>query len=408
MATFHPQDRLVWPQSAAAALVWAESCDYSQGVNSFLEYGVQGLRKISLMALGVLALQGCVSAPSQPAPRPAPRPAPVVVTPAPTPPKPQPRPVEPVAQTRMAPVALVDQIHEIWRTFPGKTGIAVQRIDGGWVTGKRLGEWFPQQSVSKLWVAMAVLDQVDSGRLRLDQTVRITTADLAVFHQPIRDRVIANGSIDESISSLLEQSITASDNTANDSLLRAVGGPEAVRNFIERKKLGRIRFGPGERQLQSQIAGISWQQEYSIGRRFYTARDAVPAERRKAALDAYLADPIDGASPDAIAQALTQLARGELLSPGSTRLLMAMMERTSSGPNRLKAGVPPGWRFGHKTGTGQILSPISTGYNDIGIMTAPDGTRYAVVVMIASTTASVPSRMEMMQAVSRAVAAHHR
>jgi len=259
-----------------------------------------------------------------------------------------------------------------------------------------------------MWVAMTILDQVDSGRLRLDQKVKITMSDLAVFHQPIRERVVANGAVEETIQSLMEQAITASDNTANDSLLRTAGGPEAVRNFIERKKLGKIRFGPGERLMQSQIAGLSWQQEYSIGRRFYTARSALPRERRQAALEAYLADPVDGAAPEAIANALARLAKGELLSPASTRLLLGMMERTKSGPNRLKAGVPAGWRFGHKTGTGQELDPLSTGYNDIGIMTAPDGTRYAVVVMIASTTSPIPARMAMMQAVSRAVATHHR
>lgn len=354
-----------------------------------------------------LLISACVSAPApqRPVPKPAPRPTPAIVVPVPKPAAPKPLPAQNSAQ---APAQLEAELHEIWRAFPGKTGIAVQRIDGQWVTGKRLGEWFPQQSVSKMWVAMTILDQVDSGRLRLDQTVRIGMNDLAVFHQPIRERVVANGAIEESISSLLEQAITASDNTANDSLLRTAGGPAAVRNFIERKQLGKIRFGPGERLLQSQIAGMSWQQEYSLGRRFYTARADLPYERRKASLDAYLADPIDGAAPDAIAGALSRLARGELLSPASTRLLLAMMERTKSGPNRLKSGVPAGWRFGHKTGTGQQLDSVSTGYNDIGIMTAPDGTRYAVVVMISSTTAPVPDRMAMMQAVSRTVAAHHR
>lgn len=361
-------------------------------------------KKLGLTTILLLFLHGCVSAPSVPSARPVIKPAPAITTPPQT--KPQPETVRP--DSREAPVQLVSELHDIWRSFPGKTGIAVQRIDGGWTTGKRLGEWFPQQSVSKLWVALTVLDQVDSGRLRLDQKVRITMDDLAVFHQPIRERVVANGTIEVPVSELLEQAITASDNTANDSLLRAVGGSQSVRGFIERKQLGRIRFGPGERLLQSQIAGVAWQQDYALGRRFYAAREAVPVERRKAALDAYLADPIDGASPDAIAAALAKLARGDLLSPASTRLLMAMMERTSSGPNRLKAGVPADWRFGHKTGTGQILSPVSTGYNDIGIMTAPDGTRYAVVVMIASTTASVPDRMAMMQAVSRSVARHHR
>ncbi len=190
-------------------------------------------------------------------------------------------------------------------------------------------------------------------------------------------------------------------------LLRTAGGPEAVRRYMAGKKLGQIRFGAGERLMQSEVAGLSWQQSYSLGNAFYTARAAMPFERRKVAMDRYLSDPSDGASPEAIVKALDRLAKGDLLSPASTRLLLGLMERVSSGPNRLRAGVPSQWRFGHKTGTGQILDPFSTGYNDVGIMTAPDGTRYAVAVMMASTTASVPQRMEMMQGISRSVAIWH-
>ena len=192
------------------------------------------------------------------------------------------------------------------------------RVDGGeWILGRRMDELFPQQSVSKTWVALTVLDMVDQGKLRLDQKVRITRDDLAVFHQPIRDQVIANGSIEVSVLNLLETSIRASDNTANDSLLRTAGGPQAVNSFIARKNLGAIRFGPGERALQSGIAGLDWNQEYAIGRRFYAARDAVPLAARKAALDRYLNDPIDGASPQAIVRALAKLAKGELLEMAS-------------------------------------------------------------------------------------------
>jgi beta-lactamase class A len=355
-----------------------------------------------------LVLSACVSAPSRPMPAPT-IPKPVVVPkPAPsTAPRPTPAP-SPAPRNDGAAMQLDGQIHEYWRSFPGRTGVAVIAIDGGWAVDKRGSEYFPQQSVSKLWVAMTVLDQVDSGKLRLDQTVRITRDDLAVFHQPIRDRVLANGEINETVSALLEQAITKSDNTANDSLLRTVGGPEAVREFISRKSLGKIRFGPGERLLQSGIAGISWQQSYSVGNGFTAARAKLSYDQRKVALDRYLADPVDGASPLAIANALGQLSKGQLLSQSSTRLLLAMMGRVSSGPNRLKAGVPPDWGFGHKTGTGQVLDPVSTGYNDVGIMTAPDGKRYAVVVMMADTTASIPQRMEMMQSVSRAVANNHR
>jgi beta-lactamase class A len=308
----------------------------------------------------------------------------------------------------MAP-ALDSIIHEEWRQFPGKTGVAVLRIDGGGgVVGKRLQDLFPQQSVSKTWVALTVLDQVDQGRLRLDQNVRITPADVAVFYQPLGDRVNNEGEVNISISRLLELAITTSDNTANDNLMRMAGGPDAVRGFIAKHGLGQIRFGPGERLLQSGIAGLQWRQEYAVGRRFYTARSALPYETRKAALDRYIANPVDGAAPEAIANALGRLARGELLSPRSTQLMLDLMSRTKSGPNRLKAGVPAGWGFMHKTGTGQILDPVSTGYNDIGIMTAPDGTRYAVVVMMSDTTASIPERMRFMQAISGAVGSYHR
>src|SRR3546814_14518872 len=94
-----------------------------------------------------------------------------------------------------------------------------------------------------------------------------------------------------------ETAITHSDNTANDSLLRTVGGPEAVRRFIAKHDLGSIRFGPGERLLQSGTAGLKWQQTYSAGYAFQKARAQLPDATRKAAMDASLAAPPDGARP---------------------------------------------------------------------------------------------------------------
>jgi len=319
-----------------------------------------------------------------------------------------PRPAGPVDPGfRRAPAGLNDRIYELWRAFPGKTGIAVQRIDGEWSLSQRGGELFPQQSVSKLWVTLTVLDAVDQGRMTMDQRVRIGPEDLVVFHQPLAARVRAEGSVTMSVRDLIETAITHSDNLANDSLLRTVGGPAAVRAFIAKKDLGSIRFGPGERLLQAGTAGLTWQQSYSIGRNFETARAALSAATRQAAMNNYLANPVDGASPAAIASALTRLARGTLLSPESTEYLQGVMSRTRSGPRRLKAGLPPGWQFMHKTGTGQNLGGMTAGYNDIGIATAPDGTRYAIVVMMGSTTSGIPARMALMQSVSSAVAEYH-
>jgi beta-lactamase class A len=364
------------------------------------------------MTMSAAVLAGCVSSAAVPAPRTqtaAPRPANSVTVPIGQPVRStMPRPAGPIDPGfRRPPAGLTERIHFLWRGFPGKTGIAVQRIDGEWAIAQRGGDLFPQQSVSKLWVSLTALNAVDQGRLRLDQPVRIGPEDLTLFYQPLAARVRAQGSVTMTVRQLIETAITQSDNSANDSLLRTVGGPDAVRAYLSKKNLGAIRFGPGERLLQSGIAGMSWQQSYSVGRNFESARSALSPATRRAAMDNYLADPIDGASPAAIASALARLARGTLLSPESTEYLLDVMSRTKSGPRRLKAGLPPGWKFLHKTGTGQNLGGMTAGYNDIGIATAPDGTRYAIVVMLGTSTSPIPARMALMQAVSSAVAEFH-
>jgi len=159
--------------------------------------------------------------------------------------------------------------------------------------------------------------------------------------------------------------------------------------------------------LQSKIAGLKWDPSYSIGHAFFDARDALPAETRKTAFDRYVADPYDGASPNAIVNALARLKRGELLSPASTQHLLDIMSHTVTGANRLKGGLSPGWVLNHKTGTGQVLGDAQAGYNDIGILTAPDGKSYAVAVMIKLTSVPLPVRMELMNNVVRAVIAQH-
>ncbi|WP_188056452.1 serine hydrolase [Sphingosinithalassobacter sp. CS137] len=318
------------------------------------------------------------------------------------PPAPAPAPPPPP----VAPAGLVANVSHLARTFDGIVGIAVRSIDQGWSVTANADQPLPQQSVSKLWVAMTVLEARDQGRLTLDDPLVIGKDDLTLFHQPIASLVGDEG-YHTTVRDLLRRAMTSSDNTANDRLLRYVGGPEAVRSFIARHDLGSIRFGPGERLLQSGTAGLEWRQEYSLGRAFYQARAALPRDVRLAAFEAYLADPPDGASAGAIANALARLKRGELLSPESTAWLITTMEASRTGRQRLRGAVPAGWDFGHKTGTGQDLLGRTAGYNDVGILTAPDGRSYAVAVLIGVTPQPIPVRQDLMQAVVASVVASH-
>ena len=321
-----------------------------------------------------------------------------------------PAPVPPASTTRPippAPLYIGNRVNELGRAFDGKVGIAVRSIDEGWSTGWRAEELYPQQSVSKLWVAITAMDAVDRGKVSLDDLVTLTRDDLTLFHQPIAEEILKTGSFTTTLGDLMLRQMTQSDNTANDKLMRIVGGPAAVRATIKAKRLGAIRFDNGERALQSKIAGLRWNAAYSIGNAFFEARDALPPDVRKAAFDRYVAAPYDGAAPGAIVNALARLKRGELLSPASTAHLLDVMSHTVTGANRLKGGLAPGWVLNHKTGTGQELGGRQAGYNDIGILTAPDGRSYSVAVMIKLTSVPLPVRMTLMNNVVRAVIMQH-
>ncbi|MBW0007141.1 MAG: class A beta-lactamase [Sphingomonas sp.] len=306
-----------------------------------------------------------------------------------------------------APPYIRDRINELGQGFDGRVGIAVRSIDEGWATGWKADELYPQQSVSKLWVSITAMDAVDKGKVSLDDQVTLTRDDLTVFHQPIRDLILGGGGYTTTLADLMVKAITTSDNTANDKLMRSVGGPEAVRAMIREKHLGAIRFYNGERALQSRIAGLLWSPSYSIGNAFFEARDALPLSVRQSAFNRYVADPYDGASPIAIVDALARLKRGELLSATSTARLLDIMSNTHTGANRLKGGLAPGWVLNHKTGTGQELNGQQAGYNDIGILTSPDGRSYSVAVMIKLTSVPLPVRMTLMNNVVRAVITQH-
>ena len=317
------------------------------------------------------------------------------------------RPAAPPVRAVPAPEYIQERLQELGRGFDGLVGIAVRSIDDGWEAGWKDHDLYPQQSVSKLWVAITALDAVDRGRVTLDDKVTLTTDDLTLFHEPIAEEIFKNGSYTTTLGDLMVREITQSDNTANDKLMRSVGGPAAVRAMISRKHLGAIRFANGERAMQSRIAGVTWSQDYALNGKFFQVRDALPMSVRQAAFDRYIADPYDGAAPFAIVTALARLKRGELLSPTSTAHLLDIMGHTHTGPNRLKGGLQPGWALSHKTGTGQELGGVQAGYNDVGILTAPDGKSYAVAVMIKKTSTPLPTRMTLMNNVVAAVIAQH-
>lgn len=373
---------IFWPSAAAVALLSA--CVSAPQVAGPSDNEVQD------------AARDRVTQPLPPRPAPMPQPSASVLPP----------PVVPApARVLQADPILAARIAALGRAFHGTVGIAVRDVHEGWSASHNGFAPMPQQSVSKLWVAIALMDAVDKGRVRLTDPVTVTPSDFTVFHQPIRG-ALRGGVFRTTIGDLLYRAMTQSDNTANDILLWKAGGPAAVRAVLARADVQGVRFGPGERLLQAGTAGLTWQPRYSVGNAFYAARGSLPASVRNTAFQRYLADPVDGATAEGIADGLAKLKRGQLISQESAQRLLTLMYASKTGPNRMKSGGAPGWLIAHKTGTGQVLNGVQAGYNDVGLVTAPDGSSYAVAILIGRTSVGLPTRMRLMGDVVRAVVEH--
>jgi beta-lactamase class A len=351
----------------------------------------------AVLACGALALTRLAPAPTQiaalihapSAPAPA-RPAHDASTP------PRPR----IARTP-PPSPLQERLATLAERYREPVGIAVSEVGKTWVAAVNGQSLFPQQSVSKTWVALTVMDQVDRGRLRLTDPVLMRPEDRSVFYEPIVGKIGRRG-YQTTVEDLLRRAIIDSDNAANDRLVALVGGVPAVNAMLAAKGLGGIRVGAPEHELQCWIAGLTWSPAIA-GWKFKEARAQVPDAVRDAAQAKYLADPPDGAEPTAVAEGLAALRAGKLLSPASTQTLIDIMSQVRTGKSRLRAALPPHWTIAHKTGTGPDWRGASVGINDVALLTAPDGRTYSVAVMIRQTSKPNSARHAFMHQVVQAV-----
>src|SRR4029453_276519 len=69
------------------------------------------------------------------------------------------------------------QLEQIASAAKGRVGVAAEIVETGESISLNPREHFPMQSVYKLPIAMAVMTQIDTQKLRLDQRVRVEKAD---------------------------------------------------------------------------------------------------------------------------------------------------------------------------------------------------------------------------------------
>ena len=215
----------------------------------------------------------------------------------------------------------------------GRLGVAFLNTGNGSMVGHRMHERFGMCSTFKLTLAAEVLRKIDQGTLKSEQWVMYGKADI-LSHAPVAKEHLARGGM--TVLAMAEAIQTTSDNTAANALLKLIGGPAA---FTQLLRAGGDQVTRVDRmEPEMNLVG--------------------PGEVR------------DTTTPHAAALTAQRQLLGGWLKPDSKRLLIGWMEATETGTKRLRAGFPPGWRAGDKTGTGTAKG-MADKYNDIAIAWPP-------------------------------------
>ncbi len=301
--------------------------------------------------------------------------------------------------------ALETELQSLTKGFDARVGACVS--DGRALACVRATERFSMQSVVKLLVGIAVGERVDHGGWKWDDAITVHKRDLSIAVQPIA-KLVTDAGYKTTIGDLVRRAIIESDSAATDILIARLGGPAKVHEVLKAKGASGIRVDRDERHLQTETIGLNWRQEFVDTDVLSKAIAAIPEERRTAAYTAYKTDERDTSTPAAMARLLFDLQRGALLSPASTAFVMQAMKECATFPDRLKAGLAPGWEIAHKTGTSGSWKGLTVATNDVGVLRAPNGGALGIAVFVADSRAGSPEKAALMAKIAAAAIRHYR
>lgn len=244
----------------------------------------------------------------------------------------------------------------------------------------------PMMSVFKLPLALATLAAVDDGTHSLGERVPLRADELRHTYSVVAERW-EKGETAPTLETLVREAVQTSDNTAGEKLVLLNGGGPAITARLRAMGIEGVDVAEQEIEIfaRTECPGAprpagGWTPAT------FAACERAPRAKQVAALRHEAEAPPNGATSDALATLLAKLQRGEILSERSRAWLMSVLEGTTTGAHRIKAGLPPGTPLAHKTGTGDTIGGVNMATNDIGLVTLPDGSRFALAVL----TSGVP------------------
>ena len=226
----------------------------------------------------------------------------------------------------------------------------------------------PMQSMFKLPLGVVTLRRVERGELRLDQPIDFLKSDTYPGTFSPLQEAHPEGGVEVSLRELLRLSVSQSDNTATDILLRVLGGPASVQKSLDALGFPEIHIRDSERGMH----------------------DDDTAQYR------------NDAEPAALVRLLRMLNDRSPLTPEHTDLLLRWMTESPTS-QRIRAGLPAGVVVAHKSGTSGERNGIAAATNDCALITLPDGRRLALAVFVSNARAPMAAREAVIGQIARVV-----
>ena len=266
--------------------------------------------------------------------------------------------------------ALKKEINQIIKGKNATVGVSVLDFENNKSISINGNKHLPMLSVFKFHIALAVLDQVDQGKLSLDQNILIKKSELLLnTWSPIREKY-PEGNIEMPLSELIKYTVAQSDNNGCDILLRLIGGTETVQKFINSKGIKNFQIKADEEKMHQGYEFMYW----------------------------------NWTTTNASNTLLKKFYDGKAVSKNSTDFLMKTMLETNTGANKIVAQLPKGTWVAHKTGSsGKDKKGLTVAENDMGIITLSYGKHYALSVFVSDSMESEATNTKMVADISKIV-----
>ncbi|KPU57422.1 class A beta-lactamase [Bacillus wiedmannii] len=213
------------------------------------------------------------------------------------------------------------------KEYDAKLGIYALDTDTNQTVTYRSDERFAYASTHKALAVGALLQKKSIEDL--DQKIKYTSKDL-VNYNPITEKYVGTGM---TLKELADASIRYSDNTAQNLILKQLGGPSEFKKSL--REIGDSVTNP--KRFEPELNEVQ------------------PGDTR------------DTSTPMALATSLQTYALSDILPTEKRNFLIDLMKRNTTGDNLIRAGVPEEWEVADKTGSGAYGTR-----NDIAIIWPPN------------------------------------